>query len=282
MWALLAPLVLFLVATLGFPLLANLYYSVTNLTFENLRHPGVTGFGNYLSVLRDSNFWGALGFSLRFAVAAAAFQVVLGLGLALLFQPLLDRHKPLLALLLLPMMISPALMAVMYRLILNDFVGVVPRYLAMLGLPPVDLFGQQWVMTTLVGIEVLQWTPFAFLVLYTALLSVPQELTDAARVDGARGDQILARVVLPLLVPALAITAFIRFIDAFRVFDHIYILTGGGPGTSTTSISIYIYKRFFQENALGDAIATSILLLLLTLAPLVVLMRYTLRGTGRA
>ena len=167
------PLILFLLATLGFPLMANLYYSVTNLTFENLRSPAFNGLSNYADVLSDPTFWGSLGFSLKFAVIAAAVQVVLGFVFALFFQPILDRFKPLLALVLLPMMISPALMAIMYRLILNDFVGVVPQYLLRLGLPPVDLFGPQWVTTTLVTIEVLQWTPFAFLVIYTALLAVP-------------------------------------------------------------------------------------------------------------
>lgn len=281
-WLLPLPLVLFLLAMLGFPLIANMYYSFTNLTFENLRHPGLAGFQNYLDVLRDPSFWGALGFSLKFGVTASVIEVILGLGLALAFQPILERFKPLMALMLLPMMISPALMAIMYRLILNDFVGVIPRYLELAGFSGIDLFGPQWVFTTLIVIEVLQWTPFAFLVLYTALLSVPGEIVEAAVVDGATGLQVLGRIIFPLLVPALAITAFIRLIDSFRVFDHIYVLTGGGPGTQTTSISIYIYKRFFQENALGSAVATSVLLLAITLVPLLLLMRGTLRGSGRA
>lgn len=281
-WWLIAPLLLFLALTLGFPLLANVVYSFTRLTFETLFRPAGAGLANYAETLGDPNFWGALGFSIRFGVVASLLQVLLGFGMALAFQPLLERHKPLLALLLLPMMVSPALMAVMYRLILNDFVGVVPRYLQLAGLPPADLFGPQWGFTTLVLIEVLQWTPFAFLVLYTALQAVPGDVVEAAQVDGASGPQILGRVLLPLMLPALAITGFIRLIDAFRVFDHIYVLTGGGPGTSTTSISIYIYKRFFQENALGGAIASSMLLLLVTLVPLLILMRLAVRGAGRA
>ena len=280
-WWLIAPLVVFLLLTLGFPLLADVFYSFTQLTFETLFRPVGNGLANYTETVRDPRFWEALWFSVRFGLTASVVQVLLGLGMALLFQPLLERHRPLLALLLLPMMISPALMAVMYRLILNDFVGVIPRYLQLAGVPPFDLFGPQWGFLTLVTIEVLQWTPFAFLVLYTALQAVPTEVTEAAQIDGASYPQILGRVLLPLMVPALAITAFIRLIDAFRVFDHIYVLTGGGPGTSTTSISIYIYKRFFQENALGGAIASSMLLLLLTLVPLLLLMRLAVRGATR-
>lgn len=278
---LIAPLVVFLTVMLGFPIVANLYYSFTSLSFRTLRNPSLIGFGNYLETLSDPKFWEALWFSVQFGLICMSLEIVLGLLMALVFQPLLERHKPLLALLLLPMMISPALLGVMYRLILNDFVGVVPRYLQLLGVPPTDLFGPQTALVTLVMIEILQWTPFAFLILYTALQALPQELLEASRIDGANFFQMFGFVMLPLLTPALAIAAFIRFIDSFRVFDHIFVLTGGGPGTVTTSIAIYIYKRFFQSDALGPAIAASILLLLVSVIPLLVSMRFAVRGSGR-
>ncbi|GEM86605.1 ABC transporter permease [Meiothermus granaticius NBRC 107808] len=280
-WLLVAPLLLFLLLTLGFPLLANLFYSLTDLSFRNLRSPDLTGFGNFASALRDPVFWGGLGFSLRFALAATFFEVLLGLLMALAFQPILERHRPLLALLLLPMMVAPALLGTMYRLILNDFIGVVPDLAQRLGLF-VNFLTPPLVVPTLVAIEVLQWTPFALLILYTALQAIPGELHEAAKVDGANSWQQLRFVTLPLLVPALAITALIRFIDSFRVFDHIMVLTGGGPGTSTTSISIYIYLQFFRNDELGTAIAASLFLLLLALVPLFISMRVALREWGRA
>lgn len=278
---LIAPLVAFVLAMLGFPILANFYYSLTSLSFRTLRNPTLIGFGNYLETLTDPKFWEALGFSLQFGLICAGLEVLFGLLMAVLFQPLLERHKPLLALLLLPMMISPALLGIMYRLILNDFVGVVPRYLQLLGVPAMDLFGPQTALPTLVIIELLQWTPFAFLILYTALQALPQELLEAALVDGASAWQSFRFVTLPLLIPALVIAGFIRFIDSFRVFDHIFVLTGGGPGTATTSIAIYIYKHFFQADALSPAIAASILLLLLSLIPLIISMRLAVRGADR-
>ena len=280
-WLLVAPLLLFLLLTLGFPLVANLFYSLTDLSFRNLRSPEITGLGNFGNALRDPTFWGGLGFSLRFALAATFFEVLLGLLMALAFQPILERHRPLLALLLLPMMVAPALLGTMYRLILNDFIGIVPDLASRLGLF-VNFLTPPLASPTLVAIEVLQWTPFALLILYTALQGIPGELHEAAKVDGANGWQLLRFVTLPLLAPALAITAFIRFIDSFRVFDHIMVLTGGGPGTATTSISIYIYLQFFRNDALGTAIAASLFLLLLALIPLVISMRVALRGWGRA
>lgn len=277
-YILIAPLVLFVVAMLGYPFVANIIYSLSDVSFQTLRTPKLEGFNNYLETLRDGAFWSALWFSLRFAIIVTVVEVLLGLGLALLLEPLLSKRRFLLAFLLLPMMISPALMGVMYRLILNDFVGIIPQYLKLLNIR-ISLLAPDWILFTLILIEVLQWTPFAFLILFTSLQALPGELTEAAKIDGARGSQILRFITLPMMLPAIAITSFIRFIDSFRVFDHIYVLTGGGPGTLTTSISIYIYKNFFQQERLGEAVAASILLLVMSLVPLLISMRYTLRSS---
>ena len=279
-YLLIAPLLLLLLALLGYPLLTNIIYGFSSVTFENLRNPVWYGLGNYTAVIGDEAFWEALGFSLRFAVICTVCQVLIGFALALLFEPLLAKRKPLLALLLLPMMISPALMGIMYRLILDDFVGIVPQYLALAGFSA-NLLTPPFLVSTLITIEVLQWTPFAFLIFYTGLQGVPGELIEAAKIDGAASPQVLRFVLMPLLIPALAIAGFVRFIDSFRVFDHIYVLTGGGPGNLTTSISIYIYKTFFQQAQLGQAVAASMLLLILSLIPLWISMRYVVRGSVR-
>lgn len=273
---LIAPLVLFLVLVLGYPLVADIFYSFSDVDFENIRAPGFSGLQNYAQVLRDGAFWGALGFSLRFALAAMILEVGLGFALAIILEPILDRHKPLLAILLLPLMIAPVLMGIMFRLILNEFVGPIPQYLAQFDIF-ISFMTQPYLVPTLVAIEVLQWTPFAFLILFTGLQNIPGELPEAARVDGANPWQMFRYITVPMLVPALAIASFIRFVDAFRVFDHIFVLTGGGPGTLTTSISIYIYKTFFQQQLLGQAIAASMLLLILSLAPLALSMRFVVR-----
>lgn len=279
-WLLLAPLLIFLLLWLGFPFLTDVVYSLSEVSFQTLRAPRLTGFGNYAAALGDPAFWRAMGFSLRFALLSTSCQLLLALLLALALNPILAKHRGLMALILLPLMIAPALMGIMYRLILNEFVGVVPLYLEMLGLAP-NLLGPDWVLTTVVVIDVLQWTPFALLLLLTARQTIPGELYDAAKADGAGGWQMLRRITLPLLTPALAIAGFVRFIDSFRVFDHIYVLTGGGPGDQTTSISIYIYKGFFQRQELGTAVAASLILLLLSLGVLLAVMRFMLRGAQR-
>lgn len=276
-WLLIAPLVTFLVLWLGFPFLTDLVYSVSHISFTTLRRPDLSGFGNYVAALNDPAFWHAMGFSLRYAIVETIVQVAVGLALAVALAPILSRYRSLLALILLPLMIAPALNGLMYRLMLNDFVGIIPAYLGMLGLSP-DLLGPGWVFVTVAAIDALQNVPFTLLLVLAALQAIPGELHEAARIDGATAWQEFRRVVLPLLVPVLAIAGLIRFIDSFRVFDHIYVLTGGGPGNATTSISLYIYKVFFAQQHLGLATAASMLLLLLSLVLLLALMRFSTAG----
>jgi multiple sugar transport system permease protein len=253
--------VIFLLALVGFPLVVDLIYSVSEVGFENLRSPRITGFRNYGEAISDPGFWSAAGFSFRFAILTAGAEVLIGLGLAIFLSPLLDRHPWLMALLMLPMMVAPALVGLMYRLILHEFVGVVPYYLyAWTGNSPAFLDVSN-AFRTLVVIEVLQWTPFALLILYAAYGSISPDVREAANIDGANGWRMLRYVDLPLMAPALGVTFFIRFIDSFRVFDNVYTLTGSGAGGSTTTMSIYIYQAFFKRGDIGVAVAASVVLL---------------------
>ncbi len=254
-----APIVLYLLLLLGFPTLLNLFYSLSDVTFETLRAPRLTGFGNFAAVLADEAFWRAVWFSVRFGVLTAAAEVALGLALAVFLAPLLQARPWLLALLTLPIMIAPAMMGLMYRLVLHEFVGPLPHYLfAWFGAAPAFL-SPKWVFWTVAVIEILQWTPFALLLFHLAYSSIPAEVREAARMDGARAWRTFRRVELPMLMPTLALAAMIRLIDGIRVFDNIYVLVGAGPGGATTSLPIYIYTAFFRGGSLGPALAASVI-----------------------
>jgi multiple sugar transport system permease protein len=272
-----APLVLFILITLGYPLIANIIYSFSNVTFRTIRNPVIIGFQNYLEVLTSKAFWGSFLFSFKFAILSTLFEISLGLMLAIALAPLLERFKILLTFMLLPLMIAPVLMGIMYRLLLNEFVGIIPQYLQLLGIN-VSLLNPPWITRTLIGIEVLQWTPFAFLIIFSALQSISEDIIEAAKIDGASGFKIFHYITLPALMPSIVIATFIRFVDSFRVFDHIYVLTGGGPGRSTTSLSIYIYKAFFQQEQIGSAVAAAMILLLIFLIPLIISMKKIVRN----
>ena len=273
---LLAGLGVFLAVMLGFPALANIWYSLSDVTFENIAAPSFIGLANFAVQITEPKFWRAMGFSLQFAVIATLLETGLALVMVAVLHPLLQKRPWLTAFLMLPMMVSPALMGIMYRLVLNEFVGLVPLYLEIFGLY-VNFLGSENVYATVVAIEVFQWTPFAFLILLTARQAISSEVEEAAVVDGARGLHLLWFIELPMMRPAIVIVLFIRFIDSFRVFDHIFVLTGGGPGAKTTSVSIYIYKLFFNQAALGQAVAVSIMLLLMALALLYLALRLIVR-----
>lgn len=261
----LSPLAAFLLLFLGFPALVNLVYSVSTVSFETLRSPTLSGFGNYLTVVKDGEFWRAFGFSLRFGLLTALAECLLGLFLAVFLAPLLSKRPVLLAPLTLPLMVAPAMVGLMYRLVLHEFAGPVPYYLfEWFGDSPAFL-DPQTAFWTLAVVEVLQWTPFAFLLFYAAYLAIPDALREAAALDGAGAWKILRFIELPLMMPTLVIAFFIRFIDGFRVFDNIYALTGAGAGGSTTSLSMFIYQAFFKEGAIGKAVAASVILFVASL-----------------
>ncbi|MDX7951341.1 sugar ABC transporter permease [Lichenihabitans sp. Uapishka_5] len=270
---LIAPLTLFLLAMLGLPFAIDIVYALSHVTFENIRHPQFEGLGNFATVLRDPAFWQAMWFSLRFALLTATAQLVIGLGLAIFLAPLFALIPSLMAILMLPMMMAPALVGLMYRLLLQEFVGIVPNtWAAWFGDSPAFLSPGTafWTLST---IEILQWTPFALLILYSAYAAIPGEIREAAALDGAGPLRRLVLIDLPWMAPTLAITFFFRFIDGFRVFDNVYVLTGTGAGGSTTTISIFIYEAFFRHNDIGVAVAASLILLALSFAVLTGLMR---------
>lgn len=263
-----APMVIFLLLFLGFPSLVNIVYSLSSVSFQTLRAPELSGFTNYLAVLSDGDFWRAIWFSLRFGIITALAECLLGFFLAIFLAPLFEKRSWLLAIIMLPLMVAPALVGLMYRLVLHEFVGPVPHYLwAWFGSAPafLNVANAFW---TLVVIETLQWTPFAFLLFYMAYRAIPLDVREAAQMDGSSGWDMLWRIEIPLMAPTIAIAIFIRFIDGFRVFDNVYVLTGSGPGGSTRSLSIYIYEAFFRQGEIGPAVAASVLLFIASFAVL--------------
>lgn len=255
-----APMVMFLLLFLGFPALVNIVYSLSDVSFQNLRSPTLSGFGNYADVLTDGDFWRSIWFSLRFGLITALAECLIGFVLAIFLTPLFEKHSWLLAIIMLPLMVAPALVGLMYRLVLHEFVGPVPYYLwEWFGSAPafLNVANAFW---TLSVVETLQWTPFAFLLFYMAYRAIPDHVREAAQLDGSTPFDLLWRIEIPLMMPTIAVAAFIRFIDGFRVFDNVYVLTGSGPGGSTRSLSIYVYEAFFRKGEIGPAVAASVIL----------------------
>lgn len=256
------PMVLFLLAILGFPTLLSLIYGFSDTSFTTLTSPRFSGLTNFRAVVADPAFWQAAWFSLRFGTITAVLQCALGLALAVYLAPLVRAHGWTVAVLIMPMIIAPAMMGLMYRLVLHEFAGPLPHYLHQwFGWSP-SFLSPTHVFKTVVVAETLQWTPFAFLLFLTAYQSIPQDMREAAAVDGTRPWRMFWKIELPLMLPTVFVALFIRFIDGFRVFDNIYTLVGAGPGGSTTSMSIYIFETFLRRGEIGKAMAAAILLFL--------------------
>ena len=269
-WVLSTPLLLFLTLFAVLPVFYGLWISLTDQTILS-SDISFIGLANYVTVLTDKAFWSALRFTVWYTAVTTALTLITGFVLAIVANRRFPGKRGLFILLLLPIMIAPALMGLMFRLALNGDTGLIPALLRLFG-PDISLFDPHAVTTLLVVLEVLQWTPFTFLIIYSGLQSLPVELFEAASLDGATRLQAIRYVTLPLMGPTLFAAGFLRAVDALRTFDVIYVLTGGGPGIITTSLSIYVYKMAFISGSFGvaQAAAVLIMLIMLPLVPIII------------
>ena len=275
-YLLVAPAVAVLLALSIYPLI----YSIT----VSLQVGEAWGLGNFTRLASDTFFLTAMGHTFVYAIAALTCEFLLGLGLALLLDSKIRGRGFFRASLLVPMMLPPVVAAVVWRLLLNPNFGAINGTLKQLG---VDTESLTWTaspvlaMLSVIAVDVWQWTPFVFLVLLAGLQAIPQEPYEAALIDGSSRWQTFWNVTLPLLKPAILIVLLLRTMDLLRVFDQIFILTEGGPGFGTETVSLYIYRTAFRFFDFGYAAAMSFVLLALTNVISVVYIRF-LKHESRA
>ncbi|QKT02841.1 sugar ABC transporter permease [Ectothiorhodospiraceae bacterium 2226] len=249
----LAPAVLLLLVFTGFP---SVYVIWLGLTDASLLAPeaGFVGADNYLRVVADARFWNALWNTVYFTVVSVSVELALGLGIALLLRHAFRGQGMMRALVLVPWMVPTVVSARMFEWMYNVEFGVL-NYL--LGAPVNWLGDPTLAIHAAIAADVWKMTPFVALLLLAGLQGIPRDLYRAARVDGASAWLMFRRITLPQLAPLILIVLILRVIDAFRVFDVVYVLTGGGPGNSTETLSIYAYKILFQtlDFGYGSALA---------------------------
>jgi multiple sugar transport system permease protein len=214
------------------------------------------GLENYRFLLSDPRFWSALRNTLLFTAASVGLELAIGLGIALLLQVGFRGLGPIRAAILIPWIIPTVVTAKMWEWIYHPGFGVL-NYL--LGTEINWLGDPRWAMPAAVLADVWKTTPFVVILFVAGLQVIPRDLYLAARVDGAGGLQTIRSITLPLLKPVILIVLLFRTLDAFRVFDTIYVLTGGGPANTTETLSIYAYKVLFQilEFGYGSALAVA-------------------------
>ena len=280
-WFLL-PGLLFLFVIDLIPLLYSAWISLYNWWLIRPRDVRFVGLANYLRLGVDPEFGRAVVVTTLFTGGAVVVEFLAGLALALLFAQPFRFLRPLRVLLLLPLFVVPVVGATMWRVIFHPEVGVLNFYLAALGLGrPPWLSDPTLALVSITIVDAWRTIPFMFLVMYAGLEVLPAELFEAAAVDGASAWQSFRHITVPLLTYIMLLAVLIRGMDAFREFDIIFVLTGGGPGTATQTIQILNYRAFGLGH-MGQANAIGIVTLVLVALMCFVLMRAILRPHGRA
>jgi len=254
----LAPAALILGAVALFPAVYVLWLSLERRSLAL----GVTefvGLDNYVRLVGDARFWNAFANTVYFTAVSVALELMLGLAIAMLLARAFRGRALLYAVILIPWAIPTVVSARMWEWIYNADFGVL-NYL--LGAQVNWLGSPAWAMHAAILMDVWKSTPFVTILLLAGLQNIPRELYHAARLDGASVWTVFYRLTLPLLLPLILVVLIFRTIDAFRVFDAIYVLTGGGPANTTETLSIYAYKILFQtlEFGYGSALAVIVLL----------------------
>jgi multiple sugar transport system permease protein len=251
-WSLVPALVLMAVLTL-YPMLNLARMSVSTIEFAEGRDIWTFTPGRNLELLlSDSVLRHAIVNTAIFVVVSVAAETVLGLGLALLVGKLARSKGLIRTLMILPILVPPVAIGSMWKLMYNYDFGVMNEIVMALGFEPLNWLGStRLALLSVIIVDIWHWVPFVFLILFAAVEGLPVEVYEAARIDGATGWQTFRHITLPLLTPALMVAVIFRGILAFKAFDEVFLLTSGGPGTSTELISLHIYKVFFEQNQLG-------------------------------
>jgi multiple sugar transport system permease protein len=263
-YLLLAPALLLLLAVVVYPL----FYGVRE-SFLGYRYGhsiGSVGLQNYKDLYSDPYFREALWVTLKFVFLAVGLETVLGLGLALLAARELPLVRFARLALIIPMIITPIVVGIVFRLIYASDTGLLTTISKHLGGGPVLILDKPTTaFLGLVFLDVWEWTPLMFLIMLAGIQSLPVEPFEAARVDGAGSWRTFLDHTLPMLRPVIAVAVALRTIDAFTTFDQVFVLTGGGPGTATQLISIYGYNTAFKFTQFGYAAAMMITVAVLVL-----------------
>jgi multiple sugar transport system permease protein len=264
-WFFVSPALIVLLLLSIFPFIYSLALSFHqwNLSDRNAGWSFV-GFANYLRILTgDPAFWPAVRVTVSFLVVTIAIEFMLGLAVAVLISQERRALAAIQTIVVLPMMITPVVVGLIWRFMFNADHGVINYLLATLGITgPLWLGDPRTGFWAVVIADVWEWTPFMALIMLAALQALPREPLEAAVVDGASRRQAFVSIVLPLIRPAIMVALLFRGIDAFKTFDLIYVLTQGGPGTSTEVLSLYTYKWGFKFFEMGYAAALAYVMLL--------------------
>ncbi|MGP1521696.1 MAG: carbohydrate ABC transporter permease [Treponema sp.] len=260
-WLFLMPALIFLGITALFPLLYSVYLSFFRLKI-NLPNQKMlfVGFENYLKLFSDRLLKISTANTLWFAVVSVLCETVLGIVAAMVICSNKFWTKIVTSIFIIPMIMAPVAIGTLWRMMLDASTGIINYFINILGIESISfLSNPKTAMGSVIFVNIWQLTPWVTIITAAALKNLSEETLQAAIVDGASAFQIFRKIVLPLIKPVLVIILMIRFIDAFKVFDTVYVMTGGGPGTATEMLPNYIYKQGLRYFDAGYAASLAIM-----------------------
>jgi multiple sugar transport system permease protein len=263
-WMFAAPAAIVVAAVIVFPWLFTLFMSV-----HDWKVSGATpyvGLANYAKMLTDERFQWAIWRTLYFTAASVIAPVVLGVWAAVCFSAKFKLKGLARTVFVLPMMATPVAISLVWTMMFHPQLGVLNYILSLFGIPPSAwVYDSSTVIPTLVMVETWQWTPLIMLIVLGGIASLPTDPYEAARLDGANAWQMFRHITYPLVWPFIVVASVIRMIDALKAFDTIYVITLGGPGTSSETLNILLYQTAFAYYDLGYGSAMVVVFFVLIL-----------------
>jgi multiple sugar transport system permease protein len=280
---------LFLVPSFGLMTLVLLWplgYAAYLSTFDyylGSREMRFVGLANYVQLLSEVRLWQSLWTTIVIALGSVGVEFTLGFVLAFALYRLTFSVRAFMILLFLPHIITPVVATLFLKWILTSNWGLIDATLMTFNISPPDWLGDPvWAKICVILADAWIFTPFVMLVLYAALQALDQTQIEAASIDGADSWRLIRHIILPSLVPVIVFTVSVRLMDVFRFFDAVYVLTGGGPGTATETITMYTYQLGFQLLQVGKASALGIITLIIVAAIIATFSHILQRGYGRS
>lgn len=265
-WLFVSPAVVLFIVFVAFPFICALILAFVK--WDLLTEPTFAGLDNFQKLFSDPLLPRVLINTFVFAFASIVTHLVFGLLLALAVNSVASRLVGYFArvAIFFPFLISWAAVALLWKYVLDPTFGYVAQYAASVGITIPNFFNDpSWALPTIIFVDLWHTLGFTFIIMLAGLQTVPQELSEAARTDGATSWQVFWNVTLPLMSPTMFFAAIITFIGAFQIFDPIQIITGGGPQNSTTTIIMYLYEKGFQAFDMGYAAAVALLVFLIVM-----------------
>ena len=260
-----APTLFVVGAVIIFPWVYTIWMSAFDWTIGSTAH--YIGLGNYEKIFTSQRFGEAVLHTFYFTALAVIAPLVIGTWAAMVFHREFPFRGVLRGIFIMPMMATPVAVALVWTMMFHPQQGVLNYLLSLVGLPPsLWVYSPGLVIPSLVMVEVWHWTPLVMLIVLGGLAALPTEPYESARLDGATEWQLFRYITLPLVAPFILVAAVIRTIDALKTFDTIYVITGGGPGTASETINIFLYLQAFAFYNIGTASAVVVVFFVIVLA----------------